>query len=227
MSILRWCSSRLSTSIIRKIRKSFFAELLRDLILVLEEDDSYTTIVGSLGSQTVRERHREKIFCELQHREENLNGADLPMLPLQLVRPKVAEHAFHLFGRSVHPELFQTYQRRIVDRKNYWARIDITSDGHVATFKSGSVTVSEVVCSASQLLPVRRQIRSQSFRKKCTRLVELRTMSAIRLSSKSNKCRRSFSGSFISSLPKPTNPTDCARFFLPAVFFRTARSAIS
>lgn len=96
------------------------------------------------------------------------------MPPLQLIRPKVAEHAFHLFGRSVHPELFDTYQRRIVDRKNYWARIDITSDGHVATFKSESITVSEVVCSASQLLPSRRQILSQSFRKKCTRLVELR-----------------------------------------------------
>jgi hypothetical protein len=103
-----------------------------------------------------------------------MNEADSPMTPEQLTRPKVAEHSFHLFGRSIHPELFQTYQRRIIDRENYWARIDITSEGHIAVFKSGSVTMSEVVCSASQQLPTRREIVQQSFRRKKSRLVELR-----------------------------------------------------
>ena len=50
------------------------------------------------------------------------------------VRPKVAELAFHVFSRSLHPELYTIHQSRTVQREGYQARIDITNCGHVVTW---------------------------------------------------------------------------------------------
>ncbi len=88
------------------------------------------------------------------------------------IRPKVAEHALFLLGRSVHPELFQVYQNRISNRNHYKAKVDITSDGHLVTFTNGPTTVTEVICSANQLLPEKRRLASQIFRGKSLRIVE-------------------------------------------------------
>jgi len=52
------------------------------------------------------------------------------------VRPKVAELAFHLFGRSLHPELIDVHQRRSVQREAYDAKVEITNCGHVVTFNA-------------------------------------------------------------------------------------------
>jgi len=52
------------------------------------------------------------------------------------VRPKVAELAFHLFGRSLHPELIDVHQRRLVRREAYDAKVEITNCGHVVTFNA-------------------------------------------------------------------------------------------
>ncbi|MEM6980328.1 MAG: DUF2617 domain-containing protein [Planctomycetota bacterium] len=50
------------------------------------------------------------------------------------VRPKVAELAFHLFSRPLHPELISVHQSRTVQREAYRARTEITNCGHVITF---------------------------------------------------------------------------------------------
>ncbi len=76
------------------------------------------------------------------------------------VRPKVAELAFQLFGRSLHPELFQVHQSQTVDRGGYSAKIDITSSGHVVTWRYGSLTLTEVAASAQHPLPRRRLLMS-------------------------------------------------------------------
>ena len=74
------------------------------------------------------------------------------------IRPTVAEHAFYVFGRSLHPELFSIYRSRSIERSKYSAKIDITSDGHLVTFNSRSVIMTEVVCSSKQLLPQKRRL---------------------------------------------------------------------
>ena len=51
------------------------------------------------------------------------------------VRPKVAELAFQVFGRTLHPELYQLHQSRRIERTAYDAKIDITSCGHVITWR--------------------------------------------------------------------------------------------
>lgn len=74
------------------------------------------------------------------------------------IRPTVAEHAFYVFGRSIHPELLSIVRSRTIQRKNYSARIDITSDGHVVSLIRGSLVLSEVICSKQQSLPQKRRI---------------------------------------------------------------------
>jgi len=72
------------------------------------------------------------------------------------VRPKIAELAFRVFARPLHPELYSVHQTRSVERNLYSARIDITSCGHVVTWQGRGTTLCEVATSASQPLPSKR-----------------------------------------------------------------------
>ncbi len=76
------------------------------------------------------------------------------------VRPKVAELVFHVYGRPLHPELFEVYSTRTVKRGDYQAKIDITSAGHVVTWRYGGLTLTEVATAAHHPLPERRRILS-------------------------------------------------------------------
>ncbi len=74
------------------------------------------------------------------------------------LRPKVKELTFQLFSRSLHPELFDVFQSRPIQRGSYEAQVDITRDGHVITFKHGGSTIAEVAAAQSQPLPQRRRL---------------------------------------------------------------------
>lgn len=80
------------------------------------------------------------------------------------VRPKIAELAFRVFGRSLHPELYTVFASRRIERGQYQARIDITSCGHVVTWQGREVTLCEVATSASQPLPQRRCLLASRLR---------------------------------------------------------------
>ena len=74
------------------------------------------------------------------------------------VRPKVAELIFQLFGRSLHPELFQIHCSRSVCRGDYEAQVDITNAGHLVTWRYAGLTVTEVAAAAHHPLPVKRRL---------------------------------------------------------------------
>jgi len=76
------------------------------------------------------------------------------------VRPKVAELVFQLYGRSLHPELFEVHSSRTVQRGEYEAIVDITSAGHVITWRYHGLTLTEVAASAQHPLPQRRRLLS-------------------------------------------------------------------
>ena len=80
------------------------------------------------------------------------------------VRPRVAELAFQLFGRSLHPELFKVYQTRLVERGGYQARIEITSAGHLVTWRYDGITLTEVACSAHHPLPQKRRLLAYTLK---------------------------------------------------------------
>jgi Protein of unknown function DUF2617 len=76
------------------------------------------------------------------------------------VRPKVAELSFHVFGRSLHPELFETHCSREFSRGGYSLKVDITNAGHVVTWQKEGVTLAEVAASAQHPLPQQRRLLS-------------------------------------------------------------------
>ena len=89
-------------------------------------------------------------------------------------RPKVAELSFQLFGRSLHPELFQVHQSRVIDRDRYSARIDITTSGHLVTWRHEGLVLTEVACSSQHPLPQKRRLMSYRLRGERTDRVECR-----------------------------------------------------
>lgn len=80
------------------------------------------------------------------------------------IRPKVAELAFQLYGRPLHPELFQVYETCTIERGDYIAKIDITGAGHVVTWRYAGLTLTEVAASAHHPLPKMRRLLSYGLK---------------------------------------------------------------
>jgi hypothetical protein len=90
------------------------------------------------------------------------------------VRPKVAELSFQLFGRALHPELFEIHKTRKIERGDYEARLEITSAGHVVTWRYRGLTLTEVACSAQHPLPEKRRLLSYRLKGERNDRVECR-----------------------------------------------------
>jgi hypothetical protein len=69
------------------------------------------------------------------------------------VRPKITDLNFHLFGQSVHPELFNVCAQRTTNRDRYQLETAITTDGHVLRFRVGATALTEVSAGLHHPLP--------------------------------------------------------------------------
>lgn len=76
------------------------------------------------------------------------------------VRPKVTDLVFQLYGRTLHPELFEIHATRSIERGGYRAEVMITSAGHVVSWRRDGLTLCEVATSAAQPLPQKRRLLS-------------------------------------------------------------------
>lgn len=76
------------------------------------------------------------------------------------LRPKVAELVFQLYGRALHPELFEICATRSIDRGGYRASISITTAGHLITWRKDGLTLTEVATSVSHPMPQKRRLLS-------------------------------------------------------------------
>jgi hypothetical protein len=90
------------------------------------------------------------------------------------VRPKIAELVFQLYGRSLHPELFEVQGQRQIDRGGYRARVQITNAGHVVSWQYDGLTLTEVAASAHHPLPQRRRLMSHKLKGACRDQLECR-----------------------------------------------------
>jgi hypothetical protein len=68
-------------------------------------------------------------------------------------RVKAHDLRFHLFERSVHPELFTALRRADVAATGYHASIVISGQSHIVSVRAGSETVTEVVAPSDASLP--------------------------------------------------------------------------
>ena len=80
------------------------------------------------------------------------------------VRPRVAELVCQLYGRSLHPELFDIHQTQTYERGKYKASVRITSTGHLVTWQVGDLLLTEVATSAHTELPQKRRLISHRVR---------------------------------------------------------------
>jgi hypothetical protein len=90
------------------------------------------------------------------------------------VRPKVAELVFQLYGRPLHPELFEVCSSRVVERGEFQAKIDITRTGHVIAWRHAGLTLTEVLTSAHHPLPEKRRLMSYKVKGQRTDGMECR-----------------------------------------------------
>ena len=88
------------------------------------------------------------------------------------VRPKIAELLFQLYGRPLHPELFEVYQTRKIERARYTAKIQITSAGHLISWRSEQTFLTEVAAASNHPLPESSRLISHRLRGEQTDSIE-------------------------------------------------------
>jgi hypothetical protein len=78
-------------------------------------------------------------------------------------RPKAADLVFQLYGRSLHPELFQRHAVRRLERGRFTAEVVITSSGHLVCWQAEGLILSEVATSSDQPVPLKRRLLSHAI----------------------------------------------------------------
>ncbi len=80
------------------------------------------------------------------------------------VRPNSSQLMLHVYGRSVHPELFRTFAETEIAADQYAATLRISDTGHSITFRYKGHTVTELTASRDQLLPQKKRLLEKSLR---------------------------------------------------------------
>jgi hypothetical protein len=81
-----------------------------------------------------------------------------------LLRPPVSDLVFQLYGRPLHPELFDILAVRKIQREDYKLTVQITRTGHAITWENKHVHLTEVAAAADQPLPDKRCLLNYRFR---------------------------------------------------------------
>ena len=77
---------------------------------------------------------------------------------VDFLRPAVGNLIFQLYGRPLHPELFDILAVRTIRREDYRLTVQITRTGHVISWENPDVFLTEVTAAADQELPCRRRL---------------------------------------------------------------------
>jgi Protein of unknown function DUF2617 len=85
-------------------------------------------------------------------------------MDVYLVRPRVGDLVFQLYGRPVHPELFDILAKRKIQREDYELSVWITRTGHVVSWENRDVHLTEVAAAADQPLPEKRRLLHHRLR---------------------------------------------------------------
>jgi hypothetical protein len=83
---------------------------------------------------------------------------------VEIFRPPVCELVFQLYGRPLHPELFDILAVRTIRREDYRLTVWITRTGHVISWENREVFLTEVTAAADQELPCRRRLLDYRLR---------------------------------------------------------------
>ena len=79
-------------------------------------------------------------------------------------RAGVADLVFHVYHRSVHPELLQICAETEIWLDNWSAVVRICEAGHAVSFQRGATIVTEVLATREQPLPQRKRLVERKLR---------------------------------------------------------------
>jgi hypothetical protein len=85
-------------------------------------------------------------------------------MSLSSVRPDARELVFHLFGRSVHPELLDVRAEAEIWHDNYSASLKLCDAGHMVSLRIKGETVTEVTSAQEHPLPQSCQLLKDRIR---------------------------------------------------------------
>lgn len=74
-------------------------------------------------------------------------------MSLVVTRPDVADLIFHVYDRSIHPELIQLHDELSVVEDDFTCAVKLHDAGHLIEFQHGDLLISEVVSSCHHPLP--------------------------------------------------------------------------
>lgn len=80
------------------------------------------------------------------------------------LRPPVRDLVFHLYGRPLHPELFDVLALRRLRCEDYQVTLSITPSGHVVSWENRHVHLTEVTAAPDLPLPLARQLIARKLR---------------------------------------------------------------
>jgi Protein of unknown function DUF2617 len=83
---------------------------------------------------------------------------------LQLCRPRVEDLVFQVYGRPLHPELFDLLALRRVRQEDWDLTLRITRTGHVIIWQNDQVCLTEVVAADDEPLPQDRRLLDYRLR---------------------------------------------------------------
>jgi len=85
-------------------------------------------------------------------------------MAVTFARPSSSNLVFQVYGRSVHPELFQTFAALQIWQQTFNAKIEICDAGHIICFRVGATTVTEVTATRQQSLPQKKRFLDRRLR---------------------------------------------------------------
>lgn len=85
-------------------------------------------------------------------------------MAVSVTRPAATDLVYHLFGRSVHPELFDVRAEMVVKHEVYTATISLCDNGHLVSFRCGDQTVTEVLVDSGHALPEQKRLYGRKIR---------------------------------------------------------------
>ena len=87
-----------------------------------------------------------------------------PVMSVHFLRPRVSDLVFQLYGRPLHPELFDILSVRKIQREDYELTVRITRTGHVISWENRDVHLTEVAGANDPLMPEKRRLLSRRIR---------------------------------------------------------------
>ena len=85
-------------------------------------------------------------------------GKEMQGMGVSSGRSRVADLAFRVFNRAVHPDWFSTREFRRVEQLGWEADIRILEGGHAFVFRSGSIRLTEILAGPETVLPENGQL---------------------------------------------------------------------